>query len=231
VRNVLDQRPSEIVHGHALFVRSFVPSVDLRDRDVLDVGCGFGWFELVALDAGARTVIGIEPTAADLATARREIDDERVTFLEASVLELPFEDGTVDTAVMWEVLEHVPKGTEPAAFRELARVIRPGGRLFLSTPHSAAAARGLDPAWWVAGHRHYSLADVEALVRDAGFDVETLELRGGWWQQTYMLNLYVAKWIFRRRPFFEQRFLSRLDREWTRDGQGFAHVVARCRRR
>ena len=119
----------------------------------------------------------------------------------------------------------------PEARKASTRVIRPGGRLFLSTPHAAVAARGLDPAWWVAGHRHYSRADVEALVRDAGFDVETLELRGGWWQQAYMLNLYVAKWVFRRRPFFEQRFVSGLDREWTRDGHGFAHVVARCRRR
>ncbi len=57
-----------------------------------------------------------------------------MSFLVAGAGDLPFPDGSFDTVVMWEVLEHIPPGTEPQAFAEIARVLRPGGRLHLSTP-------------------------------------------------------------------------------------------------
>lgn len=229
MRNILDDSPETNVHGHALYVRTFVAQTDLADKDVLDVGCGFGWFELVALEAGARSITGIEPTDADLATARRHITDERATFAIASADSLPFPDRTFDTIVMWEVLEHIAKHSEPVAFRELARVLRPGGSLYLSTPHSTTVARLTDPAWWVAGHRHYSRDSVAAFARRAGLHVDQLELKGGSWQIAHMLNMYVAKWIFRRRPFLETQSLERLDHDWTRPS-GFAHVFLRARK-
>jgi SAM-dependent methyltransferase len=229
MRNVLDDSPETNVHGHARYVRSFVDRADLAGKDVLDVGCGFGWFELIALEEGARSVVGVEPTEDDLATARRHITDERVEFAVAGAGDLPFEDASFDTIVMWEVLEHLPKHSEPVAFRELARVLRPGGRLYLSTPHASLVARVTDPAWWLAGHRHYAREAVGAFARGAGLEVEQLELKGGPWQIVHMWNLYAAKWLFRRRPFGEERSLARLDREWD-EPTGFAHVLMRCRK-
>jgi SAM-dependent methyltransferase len=229
MRNLLDERPDANVHGHAHYVRSFVDRADLENKDVLDVGCGFGWFVLLALESGARSVVGVEPEEADLRTARRHLTDERATFAAAGADVLPFADNSFDTVAMWEVLEHLPKHSEPAAFRELARVLRPGGRLYLSTPHATAVARLTDPAWWVAGHRHYSRDAVAAFARAAGLEVERLELKGGAWQIVHMHNMYVAKWLFRRRPFLEARSLARLDREWERPG-GFAHVLLKSRK-
>jgi len=229
MRNILDDSPESNVHGHARYVRAFVDEADLADKDVLDVGCGFGWFELIALEAGARSVTGVEPTDADLATARRHITDERATFAVAGADWLPFDDDSFDTIVMWEVLEHIPKHSEPVAFRELARVLRPGGRFYLSTPHATTMTRATDPAWWVAGHRHYSRDAVSAYARGAGLEVEQLELKGGSWQIAHMLNMYVAKWIFRRRPFLEARSLELLDLDWARPS-GFAHVFLRARK-
>ena len=46
---------------------------------------------------------------------------------------LPFGDGTFDTVISCETIEHVPDPYR--AVRELARVLRPGGRLFLTTPN------------------------------------------------------------------------------------------------
>ena len=229
MRNILDDSPASNVHGHALYVRTFVDEADLAEKDVLDVGCGFGWFELLALDAGVRSITGIEPTDADLATARHHITDERATFAIATADQLPFGDGSLDTIVMWEVLEHIPKHSEPVAFRELARVLRPGGCLYLSTPHATTVARVTDPAWLVAGHRHYSCDAVAAYARGAGLEVEQLKLKGGSFQIVHMLNMYVAKWIFRRRPFLEARSLELLDRDWARPS-GFAHVFLRARK-
>jgi SAM-dependent methyltransferase len=228
VRNVVDERPTRDLHGRLSWTRTFVRREDCAGRDLLDVGCGFGWFELVALDQGVRSIVGIEPSEADLATARKHVVDERVAFRVGQALELPFADESFDTVVCWEVLEHLPPDTEQRAFDEFRRVLRPGGALYLSTPHAAPLPTLLDPARWLVAHRHYSRDQVEGFARAAGLEVDQLVLRGRGWEIAHMLNLYVAKWIFRRRPFLEPRFRRRLDREWAR--HGFTTVFVRCLR-
>lgn len=197
---------------------------------MLDIGCGFGWFTLNALEAGAATVVGVEPTEDGLETARRHLTDPRCSFVVAGGSSLPFEDEAFDTVVLWEVLEHVPAGTEQLVFAEVARVLRPGGSFYLSTPNATPAARVTDPAWWLTRHRHYDADTLRRLAAGAGLEVVRLQRRGGWWQIAHMLNLYVAKWIFRRRPFFEAWSLRRLDRDWARN-EGFVHLYLRSRKR
>jgi 2-polyprenyl-3-methyl-5-hydroxy-6-metoxy-1,4-benzoquinol methylase len=228
MKNVVDERPTRDLHGRLAFSRTFVAEEDCRDKDVLDIGCGFGWFELLALDRGASSVTGVEPSEEGLATARRYLDDERVALRTASAIELPFDDGSFDTVVCWEVLEHLPLRSEGRAFREIFRVLRPGGALYLSTPHAAPLATVTDPAWWLIAHRHYSRERVAAFATQAGFDVERLETRGGKWEILRMLDLYVSKWILRRRPLFEERTMPLADDEWQQPG--FTHVFVRCRR-
>jgi SAM-dependent methyltransferase len=106
---------------------AFEAVVEVSPRRVLEVGCGTGEFaermareldvELVAVDISARMV---ELTAA------RGID-ARV----ADVQALPFEDAEFDVAVANWVLYHAPD--VDLAIRELARVLRPGGRLVAAT--------------------------------------------------------------------------------------------------
>lgn len=229
MRNVIDETPTAAQHGGTAYMRCFVPPEDLDGKDVLDVGCGFGGFLWHALASGAASVTGIEPSDDDLATARRHLALPRVTLAVAGAEKLPFADGTFDTVTMWEVLEHIPPGTEPEAVAGIARVLRPGGRLFLSTPHAAPVARVTDPAWWLTRHRHYSTEDVRRLADAAGLEVEHVEVRGGGWQIAYMTNLYISKWLLRRPPLLRDLFLRRLDREWF-IGPGFTNVFLRCRK-
>jgi SAM-dependent methyltransferase len=226
---LIDERPTRHLHGRVAFARSFVEVDDCANRDILDIGCGFGWFDLVALDRGARSVTGLEPSERDLATVRRHFADERVSLRVGTATDLPFPAASFDTVVCWEVLEHLPQESEPRAFDEIFRVLRPGGVLYLSTPHAAPVATALDPARWLIGHRHYSRIQVAAYASAAGFDVERLELRGRWWELAHLLNVYAAKWIFRRRPFFDDSITRRLDVEWQRPG--FTNVFLHARRR
>jgi SAM-dependent methyltransferase len=227
MRNLVDETPTRDLHGRLAFTREFVQVSDCEGREILDVGCGFGWFELLALDRGATAVTGVEPDEADLATVRRHLHDDRLTFGVASAIQLPFEDASFDTVVCWEVLEHIPRGTEQRAFDEFARVLRPGGALYLSTPHAAPAAIATDPAWWLIRHRHYAQAEVRSFAESAGLTVEQLETRGGTWEIFRMLDLYVSKWILRRPPLTAQRTVGAVDREWSRPG--FMHVFVRAR--
>jgi 2-polyprenyl-3-methyl-5-hydroxy-6-metoxy-1,4-benzoquinol methylase len=223
MKNLLDEKPTDELHGRLAFSRDFVDLGSLRGRDILDIGCGYGWFESLSLLHGAASVTGIEPTDADLVTVREGIRDERASFQVAGATALPFDNDSFDTVVMWEVLEHLPKGSEDVAFSEITRVLRPGGRLFLSTPHATLLTQATDPARWLIGHRHYALDAVRRVTESAGLEVVRLETRGGPWEIVHMNVLYFSKWILRRRPLFERRLISRSDRDWSRPG-GFVHV-------
>lgn len=104
-------------------------------RRVLDLGCGDG--QLTALAAAVArhaTVIG-----ADLSfTALSAASDRGVIGVHSSIdgANLPFPDGSVDVVMMNEVVEHLVEVDEAVA--EARRVLRPGGRLLLTTPNLAA---------------------------------------------------------------------------------------------
>jgi 2-polyprenyl-3-methyl-5-hydroxy-6-metoxy-1,4-benzoquinol methylase len=220
MRNLLDEKPTLELHGRLKYTVAFVDDEDLRQKRVLDIGCGFGWFELSALARGAAEVVGTEISETDLRTIKRHLQDSRLSTRVASALELPFDDRHFDTVVSWEVLEHIPRNTEPRMFVEVARVLKPGGRFYVSTPHAALLSQLADPAWWLLGHRHYTAKRLYTLAKAASFAVERLEIRGGFWEVTSLLNLYFSKWILRRRPLAEKALTARIDREYETPGFG-----------
>jgi ubiquinone/menaquinone biosynthesis C-methylase UbiE len=100
---------------------------------VLDVGCGTGVVTRdVARRVGARgTVVGVDPSSALLAVARRrarlEESGARPSFRQGDGLALPFASASFDVALAVTVLLHVPGSDR--VLGEMARVTRPGGRV------------------------------------------------------------------------------------------------------
>ena len=93
---------------------------------------------------------------------------------------LPLPDARIDLVYMEEVVEHIPLGDAKALLAECHRILRPGGCLRLTTPSlDYFARRALQSAEHVAeinsifydhAHRHiFSVAELEACLRDAGF--------------------------------------------------------------
>ena len=123
-------------------------------RDVLDVGCntGYGTVRFVPV---ARRVVGVDVSPGAIDAARLRATDGRPEFVLTSGAALPFPDHSFDLVTSFQVLEHV---SDPVAYlRELARVMRPGGELFLATPNAAIR---LDPGMtpWNRFHVHEYLA-------------------------------------------------------------------------
>jgi len=83
---------------------------------------------------------------------------------------LPLGDGTIDLAVAFDVLEHIP--ADSAAAAELFRVLRPGGTLLVAVPADMALWSAHDEA--VDHVRRYSRETLRAVVADAGFAIEEL---------------------------------------------------------
>lgn len=111
-------------------------------REVLEIGCGTGLI-LKEIAPIARRAVGLDLSPGMLARAR----DRGLTVVEGSATDLPFDDATFDTVYSFKVLAHV-EGIEQA-LREVARVLRPGGRAALEFYNRASlryAVKRLKPA-------------------------------------------------------------------------------------
>ncbi|MGY1619610.1 class I SAM-dependent methyltransferase [Geodermatophilus sp. SYSU D00691] len=104
-------------------------------RRVLDAGCGAGHLtaELVARGAD---VVGVDGSARLLRHARARLGPGVPLVRHDLERPLGIADGSFDDAVLALVLHHVDDRAQ--LLRELARVVRPGGRLVVSTPHPTA---------------------------------------------------------------------------------------------
>jgi SAM-dependent methyltransferase len=124
--------------GRTLRVRLNVAAELLGDGpgDALDVGMGTGRLG-GELDRRGWTVSGVDLSPVMVEAARRRLPDLADRLHQGSVAALPFETGTFDAVVATGVLEYAVEELGGAA-RELARVLRPGGRAVLSFPNHAA---------------------------------------------------------------------------------------------
>jgi SAM-dependent methyltransferase len=102
------------------------------DQTVLDVASGAGFGLQMLRQAGGRPV-GLDYDGGALAEVRRLEWDAPLVHGDAT--RLPLADGSIDLVVSFETLEHVPDAE--AMVREIRRVLRPNGRLVLSTPNRA----------------------------------------------------------------------------------------------
>lgn len=143
---------------------------------VLDFGCGFGRFtsELAALVSEGAT--GVDATPALIEEAQRRATSDRATFVQARG-SLPFPDGHFDAIWVAYVLIHVVGENKRRTAEELARVLKPGGLLFMTegvtTWRRGSAHCEFEPFEWYAQAFPF---DLVAYRRD---DVFRAGSRGG----------------------------------------------------
>ena len=156
----------------------------------LGIGPGGGPYLDVGVGGSGATVIeaarlGVEATGCDLSVegvrhadrfAQQEGVADRARFVVCAAESLPFRDGSFACASAVALLEHLDDDT--AAAEELARVVRPAGRLWVTVP---LAWRYVPPPLWPVykrhdrnlGHkRHYDEKALVRLLGAAGFDHE-----------------------------------------------------------
>jgi len=145
----------------------------MRDRTLLDVGCGLGYF-LDAVRKDFRRVRGIEVSESRRTFARKSLGLE---VLEGEAAAIPLADECEDVIILWHVLEHLPD--LGAALREVRRVLKPEGLLVIVTPNPGSiTARLLGHRWYYfTPPGHLYLFPPRALVRfleSEGFGVLTV---------------------------------------------------------
>jgi ubiquinone/menaquinone biosynthesis C-methylase UbiE len=123
---------------HELVREYLDPSRDVAGKTVLEIGCGRGGFTiwLASLPAPLRQLIAIDFAHSAVDKGRSFAQSRELSGISWSVGDiqsLPHSDHTFDTVISCETIEHVPDPGKAVA--ELARVLKRGGRLLLTTPN------------------------------------------------------------------------------------------------
>jgi len=101
----------------------------LNDVRVLDVGCNAGI--LLSEVPGSSSRVGIDLSIEAIQIARKL--DPLISLAVADMLVLPFRDSSFDAVIFCGMLEVPPRGKKENAVQELARVLRSGGEVYLTT--------------------------------------------------------------------------------------------------
>jgi ubiquinone/menaquinone biosynthesis C-methylase UbiE len=108
---------------------------DAAGKDVLDYGCGPGYLAKHLIDEGAKSVVGIDVSDAEIERARERVREQgiedRCTFLAADAHAMEFPDDSFDVIVGDSILHHLELRR---ALLEIRRVLRPGGRAVFLEP-------------------------------------------------------------------------------------------------
>jgi SAM-dependent methyltransferase len=109
--------------------------VPLRDREVLDIGCGAAQLtRRMAIEGAARRVVGIEVDQVQIRKNLTRTWPDAVAFEQGGAEALPFEDQVFDGVALFKSLHHVPVAAMDGAFGEMHRVLRPEGWIVVSEP-------------------------------------------------------------------------------------------------
>jgi SAM-dependent methyltransferase len=175
--------------------------VDPRDfirptsgQRILDYGCGQAGY-LVDFHAQGLAVSGAEMSATVVQACREHGLDVRLV---TDPDKIPFPDAAFDIVYLMQVFEHVRR---PQHFmEELARVVKPGGVLYLAVPNSRSIWRRVFGARWISGwfapfHLfHYDRHSLSALAAQHGFEmVESWSRTPASW---FRLNM--KAWLYPR---------------------------------
>jgi SAM-dependent methyltransferase len=155
--------------------------------EILDAGCGTGG-NAAHLRAYGR-VTGVDVAGDALCLARRR---EGLALAQGSVEQLPFRDNSFDLVLSNDVLCHLQVAEDGIAAAEFARVLRPGGILYVQLP-AFEQLRSHHDAAVHTGHR-YTKDELRRLLRGAGLRVRRLTYANA------LLFPAAAAWRMAHRP-------------------------------
>lgn len=149
-----------------------------RPLMIVDLGSGVGRLTPALADAFGGPVVGVEPADRMRAIAETTADHPVVRYVRGEAAAMPLPDHSADAVLMFLSLHHVPD--RAAAAREIARVLKPGGRVLIRTGLSDR----LGEIWW---HRFFprgreieeqmfpTLAEVTEIFAAVGLEVQALQ--------------------------------------------------------
>ena len=113
---------------------------DFTGRDVLDLGCGYGWHCAYAAEHGARSVLGLDLSEKMLAVAQKEHAAPPIEYCRMAMEDADFADGSFDVVLSSLAVRYVEDC--PALVRKVRGWLAPGGDFVFSCEHPVFTAEG-----------------------------------------------------------------------------------------
>jgi ubiquinone/menaquinone biosynthesis C-methylase UbiE len=163
-----------------------IPNQTGQLRQLLDVGSGAGVFLEAAKQYGGWQLHGLEPNA-----RAAQVTQERtgIPIFNGTLEAAAYPAQSFDAITMWDVLEHLHDPV--ASLRELQRLLKPGGAVFIRVPNAASYTRMLAGRYW-AGYdlpRHmtvFSPATLQRALLTSGFG----EIRSQYTSGSYLFLIH-----------------------------------------
>ena len=168
---------------------------EMTGKDVLDLGCGYGWHCKYAADHGARSVLGIDLSEKMIAEAKKRNAVPGITYRVCSLQDYEYPAAAYDLVVSNLVLHYVED--LDAIYRRIHETLRPGGVFLMNIEHPTFTAGvnqqfAKDGTWPVddyyypglrktdfLGHEitkcHHTLTQILGGLLKAGFRIEAVE--------------------------------------------------------
>jgi 2-polyprenyl-3-methyl-5-hydroxy-6-metoxy-1,4-benzoquinol methylase len=128
---------------------------------LLEVGMGDGYGAALLASAG-HDVTAVDVDEATVAFAAERYSGDLCRFMVYGGRRLPFDDASFDAVVSMQVIEHVEE--DVAFVRELQRVLRPGGRCWLTTPNRPQRVANDQPVWNTFHRREYWAHQLQSVL-------------------------------------------------------------------
>ena len=143
----IDKSTSIQLSQRRFFAQTGWQKQDLSQQQMLEVGSGAGRFTQIVLDHTNATLHSVDYSNAVEANFKNNGPHERLHLYQASIYELPFEDGQFDKVFCFGVLQHTPDVEQ--SVKKLISMLKPGGELVVDFYPITG--------WWTKLHAKYLL--------------------------------------------------------------------------
>ena len=171
-----------------------------KDLKILDAGCGDGRFLYEMRKSGA-TLYGVDYSKKALEFAKVFVPDAML--MTAPITKIPLPDGSLDGISCIETIEHLPLDEVPIAIAEFHRLLKKGGKLYITVPSKNQPLT----------HKHYQHFTNESLTKSVGdkFDarIEGYQSKSAWpiWWILRVIGSFFV--YYHKRIGFYYRFMGR----------------------
>ena len=117
--------------------KSLLP--ELKDKTVLDLGCGFGWHCRYAREEQASSIIGVDISTKMLKQARELTDDPAITYLQMPIEDIGFPNGQFDVVISSLAFHYIE--SFEAICKKVYDALKPGGSFIFSVEHPIFTSR------------------------------------------------------------------------------------------